>query len=506
MRSGLLFPLALGLACCAAGETPLTWARVPPEQSGLTHAIEEATKEKPAGLKYPWMSPLVDINGDGHLDILYYGHHGGGAAIWLGKGDGTFALDPAGYRARWAFGGRDPLWWDFTGDGKPDAVGSEGSDIAGRLFVNDGTGHWRKTPAILQGKLLDLDGDGHHDELWQSRGVAATLEPKPRSWGAEPPDKIAITPVWKAEDLLGWPEGEERSAHPGGPQFHTAFSVDLDGDHRNELIVMFLAGMFSGRMHAWVLDRDPQAQGAAGWKDATAARGLPAGKGHWYLPEDLDADGDLDLIDLATGHWHANDGKGRFTQSPARIYDPAARRIGKPWDGDGEAELLDLDNDGRRDLVMSGDHTTANGVFLNLGGRFQEAGGVPGSRRGRKFGDVDGDCDLDMVVAGKTVQLHRNDTANLGLRVRLVPRAAAEAHLGCELWVYQAGKLGQKEGLLHYRQCFMERSLHRSNVLVPDLHVGLGRAEAADIRVRFPSGVVREAAGVKAKSLAVVKE
>ncbi len=66
MRSGLLFPLALGLACCAAGETPLTWARVPPEQSGLTHAIEEATKEKPAGLKYPWMSPLVDINGYGH--------------------------------------------------------------------------------------------------------------------------------------------------------------------------------------------------------------------------------------------------------------------------------------------------------------------------------------------------------------------------------------------------------------------------------------------------------
>mgnify|MGYP002063985435 CR=1 FL=1 len=32
----------------------------------------------------------ADLNADGHLDIMYYGHHGGGAAIWFGNGDGTF--------------------------------------------------------------------------------------------------------------------------------------------------------------------------------------------------------------------------------------------------------------------------------------------------------------------------------------------------------------------------------------------------------------------------------
>ena len=160
--------LALAGLTAAAAEPPaLSWVKVPAEQSGLTHAIDQWTKEKPTGIRWPWMSPLVDINGDGHLDIIHYGHHGGGAAIWLGKGDGAFVFDNSGYTSRWVFGGRDPLWWDFTGDGKIDAVGTEGFNVAGCLFVNDGTGHWHKTAARVRGMSVDLDCDGHHDEpVW----------------------------------------------------------------------------------------------------------------------------------------------------------------------------------------------------------------------------------------------------------------------------------------------------------------------------------------------------
>ena len=90
--------------------------------------------------------------------------------------------------------------------------------------------------------------------------------------------------------------------------------------------------------------------------------------------------------------------------------------------------------------------------------------------------------------------------------MRLVPKAAAEAHLGCHVWVYRAGKLGQRDGLVHYRQCFMERPPHRSNVFDPNLHIGLGRTAAVDVRVRFPSGIVREVKQAKARTQVVVEE
>jgi hypothetical protein len=122
---------------------------------------------------------------------------------------------------------------------------------------------------------------------------------------------------------------------------------------------------------------------------------------------------------------------------------------------------------------------------------------------------MDDDFDIDVLAGnGKTgeMTLLRNDTTNAGLAVRIVPRAPAEAALGCKLWVYRAGTLGETKGLVHYRQCFMERFPVRRNVLVPVLHVGLGAVDAVDIRVRFPSGVVRELKGVKARTTAEIRE
>ena len=45
------------------------FVRVPAEESGLPHVVKQRTKEDPTGIKLPWMSPLVDIHGDGNLDI-----------------------------------------------------------------------------------------------------------------------------------------------------------------------------------------------------------------------------------------------------------------------------------------------------------------------------------------------------------------------------------------------------------------------------------------------------
>ena len=506
------------------------FVRVPAEKSGLTHALKLRTKESPTGIKWPWMSPPVDINGDGRADLIYYGHHGGGAAVWFGKGDGTFTFDASGYTARWVFGARDPIWWDLNGDGRADGIGTEGYHIAPFIWVNDGTAHWKKaaTKSVfldaagkkmrhargLPGFFVDLDGDGRHDERWT--GAAFTMTPKLRAWGRTPPTELTFRLAWTGEGLFGWPKGEVRKTQRGRPvpAYRTAFSVDLDGDHRNELVVCFQGdgGFSSDRLYARLATRDPNAKGAAGWKDTTAERGLPTGIGHWLYPSDWDIDADLDLLDLQTGGWYVNDGKGTFTLSPVRLYgprDPKTRR--KHFDPDCEVNLLDLDNDGRDDLVMAADHTVTRGYVLNLGGgKVADITTAFGwNRRQRKFGDVDDDGDLDMITgntraAGLT--LFRNDTPNRGLHVKVVPNAAAEAALGCKLWVYAAGKLGDADALIHYRQVFMGNGPGRSNILLPVLHVGIGRAKAVDIRLRFPSGVVREVKAASAGSVVTVKE
>ena len=502
VAAGIGLALSAGSAAEAAGKLGGTdFVEVPAEKSGLTDGIDKT-------VKYPWMSPPVDVNGDGHPDLMYYGHHGGGAGFWFGKGDGTFTFDRSGFAARWVWSERDPTWWDVNGDGFMDGIRTRHKDA--RLLVNDGTGHWRETNIRLRGMIADLDGDGHHSEIFTG-SAALAIDPPLDRWGKTPPEKVVLKPLWEPEKLLGWPEGVPKKDQHGraGGSYPEAFSVDLDGDDRNELIVTFRQGGFSTEnVRTWILRRGPEAKGPAAWKDSTPATGLPTGLGHWLWPEDLDVDGDVDLIDLLTGQWHVNDGKGRFAMSPRRVFDNKTRRHGKYVNVDSEINLVDLDNDGRRDLVMAADHSPTYGAFLHLGaGRFFLTRAVPGSRRGRKFADVDHDGDLDMVVTrGLKFVLFRNDTANLGLHVKVVPKAPAEAALGCKVWVWRAGQAGRKQALLHYRQCIVGQLQTRSNIIDTNLHVGLGKVDEVDVRVRFPSGVVRDVKGAKAKTTVTVAE
>ncbi len=489
--------LTLAASSLGAQDSLLPLVRVDNSESGLDHVVKIQTKTDKEGLKYPWQSPLADINGDGNLDIMYYGHHGGNAAIWFGKGDGSFTLDPDGYKARWIFGYRDPLWVDVNGDGAMDGITTEAPRMRGILAMNTGDGHFQNTKVNIYGTLLDLDLDGHHDDLWMGPKGAYSLSPSISEWGNKAPETVKKTKLWMPEDVIPWPEGVKKSKHPLAPNYHTAITADLDGDNKAELIVTF-----SKRMLSWVLKK-----GADKWEDQTGKIGLPASEKMWLLPDDVDVDGDLDLIDLLGGWWYANDGKGQFTKNENRIFDPKKRKRGGPWDGDGEYQVIDLDNNGYRDLTFGGDHSQKTGAFLNMGsGKFVEISNVNGSRRHRKFGDVDNDYDLDMVRCGKTAIYYRNDTTNTALKIKVIPQSWMENVLGCSVWVFEAGKMGDNNALIHYRQCIMLRSMKRSNVLDTVLHVGLGKAESADVRIRFPDGTVKEVAGVKAKTTVTFKQ
>ena len=78
-------------------------------------------------------------------------------------------------------------------------------------------------------------------------------------------------------------------------------------------------------------------------------------------------------------------------------------------------------------------------------------------------------------------------------RLFMTPEAASAPGNGEALWMPVV-----EGSLIDYQQGFMNRDDNRSHNLRPVFHVGLADRPAADVRVRFPSGVVRELRGVKA--------
>jgi hypothetical protein len=127
-----------------------------------------------------------------------------------------------------------------------------------------------------------------------------------------------------------------------------------------------------------------------------------------------------------------------------------------------------------------------------------------------QFGDVDNDGDIDYVTKGKkgeaTMVFVRNEITNRGLFIRIIPKNAPEQQLGCKVWVYEAGQMGKAAGLISFRQCFMLNPASKAEVIDGHLHIGMGTRTEVDIRVRFPSGEIREAKAAKAGKTTDLKE
>jgi tetratricopeptide (TPR) repeat protein len=121
---------------------------------------------------------------------------------------------------------------------------------------------------------------------------------------------------------------------------------------------------------------------------------------------DLDGDGDLDLAEIgpAGARLLRNDGR-RLADDTARAGLASARTAGTgvvagDFDNDGRPDLLLLQSDGTRLL-----HQKTNATFEDIA---PSAGlGAPGSSAA--LADVDHDGDLDIVIAGATTRVLRNN-------------------------------------------------------------------------------------------------
>lgn len=100
--------------------------------------------------------------------------------LWLGRGDGTFVLDPQSWRETGGSGYIAPFTGDWNEDGRNDLLiykVIETSYIY--LYIQDEKGEWRVThqikrsmnqiPSFFQG---DFDGDGHVDILYDYMGFS----------------------------------------------------------------------------------------------------------------------------------------------------------------------------------------------------------------------------------------------------------------------------------------------------------------------------------------------
>jgi len=132
---------------------------------------------------------LVDVNGDGHLDVVasaaYYQLAGPGYGAEAGylvsvlKGDGKGGFAPAQiYRG--GFNAFSIAVADFTGDNKPEIITADSSENQASLFVNDGNGNYDGAQGGAIGYLegvanapnptvsmqtADVNGDGKPDLL-----------------------------------------------------------------------------------------------------------------------------------------------------------------------------------------------------------------------------------------------------------------------------------------------------------------------------------------------------
>lgn len=468
---------------------------------------------------------LFDYDGDNDID-LYFLNGGvlGESKTTAGPGNALFRND-----GNWHFtdvtkqagvGDRGHSLGvavgDYDNDGHPDLyVNNYGPNV---LYRNNGDGTFTdvtQTAGVANGhrvgagtNFLDVDGDGDLD-LFVANYIKFTYDqhrvhtrkgysvyPSPRDY-----EKDSDTLFLNQGDgtFMDVSEASGIGQHPGPGMGTVCADYDNDGD------TDILVANDVGANFLYQNDGKGHFDEVALWSGVAFDFG---GLEHGSMGTacgDFNNDGLLDFHvtsyqqELAT--LYQNSGDGLFQDVTLRAGAGAGTRPNVTW-GNG---LIDLDNDGDRDLfICCGDlddniehyedftqYGMPNIVLENTGARFVNVSDQIGaglkaalSSRGAGFDDLDGDGDIDVVIlnARREPTLLRNDTANghHWIQIRLQGRRSNRDGVGAHVKVV-AGDLVQMDEV-HSGQGYQSHFGMR-------LHFGLAEHQRIDrLEVRWIGG------------------
>jgi hypothetical protein len=488
----LLLPCVVGLVFArelAAHAQPFT--RVTKE-SGLADAIKRHYEQHPKW----WLSGvnLVDLDGDGKLDLFLSAHDTGAPLALLGDGRGHFTNAPGEYPTT-----EFHLAYDINEDGKLDLQMTH-QDGGGKWWINESTpGRLKfRDSGITAGQarcnaMIDVNRDGFVDWMHERPGVVWEIGDGEGRFTAGANIDIAQT-------------RNEFNMHP----------ADLNDDGFIDLAVHWgRYDLKQGRSRVYF------GQGKAGFRDATRDCGLIEDGLTIKGVGDLNQDGALDIIGFEgkTPTIFLNDGKGHFTKSAGAIsgMNAASKRNYTSW---GLAVVTDFDNDGIADVIWNG----RNFLWLLRGtgdGKFVYANkdwGIEDKASatvddGLCFGDIDRDGDLDIIgytgpLDGKRMlAVYRNDSPERHwLNVRVIGAKGRRGAAGAKIRLSDpaTGKVLSFEQV----QILDSQMAHSYYTFAEtERHFGLGERKGADVAVEFyPSGKRLEKKHVMANSTVIIAE
>lgn len=413
---------------------------------------------------------LVDVNGDGRLDVFAVGSaptatHPKRHGLWLANADGRFVDVSATALPDFPAYGMGIVAADFDLDGDIDVV-MTGLGLTA-LWKNRGDGVFEDAtsgsgltacPFGTSGAAGDLDGDGDFDLVvgdyldWKetpafSERVCRAADGSrdycsPQSYGA--PGKTRVF-----ENLGGMRFAERTETSGIGGRRGTALGVlltDIDGDGRLDVYVSNdqMPSFLWRNLGAWTFVEEAVERGCAVDETGKSQAGMGVDGA------DVDRDGRLDIWKV---HLHREThalylgGDGVFVDATSRM---GLGALTRSQTGFGTA-IVDVDRDGLADLLVANGRVAFVPELVfgedlygepdqwlrqTASGRFEEGDAGPDFRRqesgrGLAVGDIDDDGAIDVLVMNRDgpLRLLRNRLpatgAWMGLRVR--ERSGADA-------------------------------------------------------------------------------
>ncbi|WP_435123299.1 CRTAC1 family protein [Micromonospora tulbaghiae] len=450
------------------GRVPLLYLRQPGDGAPGAGGFRASDVVAPGEIWNSTTANVLDVDGDGGLDILIGNYFPDGARVL----DRTAADDPVmrmqDSMSLGCNGGRNRL---LMFDGNTPAAG--GAPVPAYADRSDAFTTAQARAWTLATGAQDLTGDGL-PELY----VANDFGPDNLLVNESRPGRPAFREVSGTRDPLA-PKSKV-IGHDSFKGMGVAFD-DLNADGRPDLLVSNITSPFALQESnfAFVSTGGRFTAGRAPYRDRSEELGLSRSGWAWDIKAaDFDADGRREITQ-AVGFLHGGTDRWAELQELAMANDTFLKY---PWAWPNFRPGDSLSGHERNPFFVRG----PDGRFVDVSKRL----GMTGTQASRAVavGDVDHDGRLDMAVANQWAasELFRNTgpaTTHLGLRL-VVPTAngATRAAIGARVEVRRA------DGTTQTDQLYPANG--HTGVNADELYFGLGGSPSAQVRITW-----RDAAG-----------